>query len=286
MSSSDDDEDARKIAAALKKKPVSKHLLSDDEDDMECPLAALKARETADRKKELDAAVALAMNCSQPTVYGTLPGLSQFSMTQFPGWTPGQVFPGFSPVPNSTTMPQLQPPSAKKVRTESGLVAVEAVTRTTNNKKKKKNPPDASAKKVGNDTKKREPLPAKLVPFRYEHRKRLLIEEEIDSKNKKDQNPYRVAVSVTTGKEENGDLKVWKLQDLRSEQLRELAVNFGCRNVGSASKYEVRKNMALRVDMGSMYDAVEAANITSTTEDMKTNTMLRIVNAAFLPENI
>jgi hypothetical protein len=112
----------------------------------------------------------------------------------------------------------------------------------------------------------------------------LKIEEELDSKNRSDPGPYRVAYSITTGR--GNTEKEWILNDLRSEQLRDLATNFGCRKCGSATKFECRKAMALRIDMGEMYDTFDAPDPNATDEELKTNTMIRIINATFLLENV
>jgi len=77
--------------------------------------------------------------------------------------------------------------------------------------------------------------------------------------------------------------KKWDLQELNSHQIRRLALNFGCSKVGSSSKFECRRQMALKVDGGVTHGNLDIPNPTSTAKDKKVNTMMRILNAVFSP---
>jgi len=109
----------------------------------------------------------------------------------------------------------------------------------------------------------------------------MVIGEAMDTTNKEDPVPYRVAQTITVGKEEQANYKVFDLNKLTSYQLRKLAINFGCKGGGGKKKFDCRKALAGRVDMDTAYDST--ANPALTANEKRINTMLRIVNCCFLP---
>ena len=99
--------------------------------------------------------------------------------------------------------------------------------------------------------------------------------------NKENPGPCRVGQTITVGKEGKPSYKVFELSKLTSSQLRKLAINFGCKGGGGKTKFACRMALASRVDMGTACDST--VNPASTTEEKKTNTMMRIINCCFLP---
>lgn len=143
--------------------------------------------------------------------------------------------------------------------------------------KKKKSPEkrqEPKRKKVAE-----EELPVQLRGFRYEHRHRLVCEEQMDPKNKVDPGPYKVAKYIVTGRGET-ETK-WDLEELNSTQLRKLAIQFGCKGAGGKTKFNCRQQMALCKEGGELHGNVNIPNPASTCQEKKLNTLLRILNAAF-----
>jgi hypothetical protein len=73
------------------------------------------------------------------------------------------------------------------------------------------------------------------------------------------------------------------LEKLSAPTLRMVAKNFGCRNVGSLAKFQVRLQMAQKKTMSTNYNINDA----SSTHNATTNTKnyIRVINACFHPEN-
>jgi hypothetical protein len=131
---------------------------------------------------------------------------------------------------------------------------------------------DSDEKKVATGKKKRQkkyhPLEPALAAMKYEHTKgRIIFGDEENPDKKGDVGPFKVAQFAITGSHENGNYKKWELDKLKSEQLRQLAMNIGCTRVGSISKYLVRKEIALRIDLGTIYDQVNMPNVRTTTDE-------------------
>jgi len=129
-------------------------------------------------------------------------------------------------------------------------------------------------------------LPAELKGFRFEHKDKLVCAEEIDRSASKRGEGQDCLVKVARhiiARAGKPNEKKWDLQDLNSHQIRRLALNFGCSKVGSSSKFECRRQMALKVDGGTTYGNLDIPNPTSTAKDKKVNTAMRILNAVFSP---
>ena len=172
-----------------------------------------------------------------------------------------------------------------------------AVTDTDSQPKKKRRPDDDDddddastvAGKAESDGKKKKvphPLPPALESFTFADRARLTLQEETDPKNKADPGPYKVAKFLSTGSVETSDGKKWDLDQLHSEQLRSLAQNFGCTHLGSAGKFKCRMAMARRVEMGVVYNNQKIQNVTTMASEKYCNTLMRLINACFLPDNV
>ena len=97
---------------------------------------------------------------------------------------------------------------------------------------------------------KKKPLPPALAAMRYEHKSRIEFGEELNPKAKDDPGPFRVAQFIVVGKKGNANYERYELDKLLSEQIRELASNLGCSKFGSMSKFLVRKEIALPIELG------------------------------------
>jgi hypothetical protein len=127
-------------------------------------------------------------------------------------------------------------------------------------------------------------LPPFLKNFEFADRKRLVCGDEIDEKKKdpEKQGPFLVAqfIHVT-------DSHTFDLKELGVFQIRTLAKNFGCKGIGSANLFKIRRAMALRVTMGAAYANNQIVNPVSdpqVEQTRKTNTNCRIVTALFTNE--
>ena len=94
-----------------------------------------------------------------------------------------------------------------------------------------------------------------------EHRARILIGDEENPKTSEDPGPYRVAQYAVVGKEGTTNYLKHDLSILKSEQIREFTLNLGCTKVGSKSKYLVRKEIALRIELGVVHDHVNGPSV-------------------------
>jgi len=124
-------------------------------------------------------------------------------------------------------------------------------------------------------------LPPELMAFKYEFRHRMVITEELNPLNKENPGPCRVATTVTVGKEGQSNYQAFELAKLTSSQLRKLAISFGCKGGGGKTKFDCRRALASRVDMGTAYDS--ACNPASTANKKRINALMRLVNCCFLP---
>jgi hypothetical protein len=127
------------------------------------------------------------------------------------------------------------------------------------------------------------PRPDELLNFSYDNRHRIQMLELTD--------PVKGAVvsvanMIVTGSVATSMKKKWMLDDLRCEQLRALAKNMECANLGSVSKLVIWKEIARRVLMGPMCKNMEMPNPVSTSKGRHLNTIFCIVNCCFLPDNI
>jgi len=113
-------------------------------------------------------------------------------------------------------------------------------------------PPQKKARKKKQPPKE---LPTQLVAFEHEHRHRLVVGEEMNPLDKENPGPFCVAQTITVGREGQASYKVFELDKLTSHQLRQLALNFGCKGGGSKNKFNCRRALAGRVDMGTAHDS-------------------------------
>jgi predicted ribosome quality control (RQC) complex YloA/Tae2 family protein len=76
------------------------------------------------------------------------------------------------------------------------------------------------------------------------------------------------------------------LNNLLSDQLRQLAKNIGCvhMSLGSSSKFVIQKAIAQKRDYGTAYDNFDIPNPMASDNELLVNTMFCIINVAFLPE--
>jgi hypothetical protein len=104
---------------------------------------------------------------------------------------------------------------------------------------------------------------------------------EVDAKGKtsKEKEPAHVAQYIKLD-----DGTKYDLQTLKSDQIRKLPLNFGCKGVQSATLFNCRKAMATRISMGVIYNNMNVANPSTTTDTIKINTCIRISNAFVHPE--
>jgi hypothetical protein len=165
----------------------------------------------------------------------------------------------------------------------AAATATEGRPISVNNKKtasNKKNSTDVQKKKSTSIAE----LPTFLTKFTFADRKLLVCGDEIDEKKRvpEKQGPFLVAqlIKVT-------DSHTYDLTELGIYQIRTLAKQFGCKGIGSANLFQVRRALALRVSMGAAYANHQIVNPVSdpqVTKTRKTNTNCRIVTALFTNE--
>jgi hypothetical protein len=293
MSDGDDDEDSveKRVEEGLdgskRRKPPSESEDSSEED----------AQEVIDRNRQLLHNSQLKKNFPEITQFRTLPGLTQFN--QFSQIVPSPNLPGTShPFPSPLQyrvagIPAIRPAELERAiavarsqeEIQQGIIHQVGDTgkKKRASKKQKKDGSTAEEKQK----RKVVPLPPELAAFYYspETRDRLKLVEELDPQS---QQTLGVAYSITTGSDKPGKKpkKEWVLNDLRTEQLRELSRLLGCKNLGSVSKYLIRKEIGRKWSMGPVYDNFNIPNPVSDAKQRKLNTLFRIINCCFLPDNI
>mgnify|MGYP007080402528 CR=1 FL=1 len=122
-----------------------------------------------------------------------------------------------------------------------------------------------------------------LRGFKFEHKDKLTCAEEADENSSKNGNPCMANAAHCIITRAGKPKKKWDSLDLNSHWIRRLALNFGCGRVGSSSKFECRRQMALKVDSGIIHRNLDAPNATSTAQEKNVNTMMRVLNALFSP---
>ena len=142
--------------------------------------------------------------------------------------------------------------------------------------------PSSGKKKKRKSDKPLAPLPAYLKDFTYpKDKERVKLAEELDKSNEENPGPYEVAKHVTVEGMRDVDL-----DGLLSHQLRELAISFGCKGCGSASKFKVRLAIASRIRMGTQYENNHIPDVGGTAADKRNNSLVRIINAVFHSDNV
>ncbi|CAB9521941.1 hypothetical protein SEMRO_1252_G256220.1 [Seminavis robusta] len=121
-------------------------------------------------------------------------------------------------------------------------------------------------------------LPPKVAAFRYEHKSRLELGEELNKRSKDNPGPFTVAQYIVFGSESRGNYEKFEIDKLSCDQLRKLAVNFGCKGVSSAGKFEIRRRMAIRCTAATAYDNPEIVNNFASARDLKINSTYRLLN--------
>jgi hypothetical protein len=125
-------------------------------------------------------------------------------------------------------------------------------------------------------------LPPELESLTYNNAKdKVEFGMEVDAKGKtsEEKEPARVAQYIKLD-----DGTKYDLQTLKSDQIRKLPLNFGCKGVQSATLFNCRKAMATRFSMGVIYNNMNVANPSTTTDTIKINTCICISNAFVHPE--
>jgi hypothetical protein len=133
---------------------------------------------------------------------------------------------------------------------------------------------ETSNKKAPNkktQPRKHHPLPPQLAAFTYEFKDKIIfaMEENPDIKKGKggDIGPFKMVVKAITGSHTKQTYKEHDLAKLKSEQNRQFALNLGCTKVGSLSKFLVRKEIALRIELGVIYDQVNMPSVRTTADE-------------------
>jgi hypothetical protein len=146
--------------------------------------------------------------------------------------------------------------------------------------------PTATTRRKRGGPKIHHPLPPGLATLTLEHKDHIIFGEELNPKKNEPEGPFKVAIKVIVGSHIDGNYEEVDLRTLRSEQIRQFALNLGCSKIGSSSKFQCRKEIALRVELEAIYDQVNMPTVRSTANEKKTNSILRIINACFLPFNV
>ena len=206
------------------------------------------------------------------------------------GWTPDTLASGRGPsIPwgNRESMSQLmnRVPYPSPVKTCAQLEVEEQQLKrkpSTGSEgeqsgKKAKRPPKQPAKQ-----RTRYQLDPILKAFTFQFKDRLICGEEMNWRNKENPGPYTVAKFIEVGKKGTDNYRTIDLTKLKSEQLRELAQNFGCKGVGSSSMFECRQKLAIRKTAGTTYENLAIPNPVSVASEKKTNTYMRVLNTVFL----
>jgi hypothetical protein len=129
-------------------------------------------------------------------------------------------------------------------------------------------------------------LPPKLNAFRYEHKNRLKLGDEMNPRNKENPGPYTVAQFIEFGSEARGNYELFDLKTLKAEGIRKLASNFGCKGVSSATMFDCRLKMAIRCTAGTVYENLDISNPVSSQRDKKINSFVRVFNCCVSADNI
>jgi hypothetical protein len=117
--------------------------------------------------------------------------------------------------------------------------------------------------------------------FKPEFRDYIKCEEECDPKNQEDKEFYPVAKWLKIKKPTPRTLD---LSTFSSVQIRRLALNSGVKGGGGMTLFQARKQIALAITMGTVYNDATIANPRTSSSERKVNTMMRITNACFNSE--
>lgn len=129
-----------------------------------------------------------------------------------------------------------------------------------------------------------QPFPAELIGFGFDKKQYLILENEFKDDNT---NGEREQIVVATGirfTDELGNPTFYQKLDLLSAtNLRILAKSFGCKNLGSKSKFCIRFAMAQKKSLGIRYLQNTVTNCNGA--ELNTKNYIRVINAVFHPDN-
>ena len=117
--------------------------------------------------------------------------------------------------------------------------------------------------------------------FRPEFKHKIECEEERDLKNLEDQELHLVARWLNVNKPMPHKLD---LSTFNSKQIRKLAQNCGVKGGGNLTLFQARRNIAMSITMGTVYNDNTIANPKTTGSERRVNTFMRIINACFHSE--
>jgi hypothetical protein len=129
-------------------------------------------------------------------------------------------------------------------------------------------------------------LHPRLLAFTWEQKEFLILSHEADPRGKTDKERSTliiVAKSIEIMDNDGTIIFSQELDKLSSPNLRIIAKNFGCRNVGSMAKFQVRLQMALKKTMMTNYSINEATSTLNAITNTKN--YIRVINACFHPDN-
>lgn len=128
-------------------------------------------------------------------------------------------------------------------------------------------------------------LPPELINFSFENEKDLILHNEADPKSKTEEgatNFVLVAYKIDLKDINEVVFSSILLDDLTVPQLRKLAMMFGCKGVGSMSKFHIRYTMGLKKNLNNVYSQSEICN--GNNADNNTKNLIRIINTVFHTE--
>jgi hypothetical protein len=138
---------------------------------------------------------------------------------------------------------------------------------------KKKTPVD-----VAEEEKLQRNIDTVVSNFKPEYRDYIVCEDARDPKCHEDKEFYNVARWLKVNKPTPRRLD---LAMFSSKQIRKLATNCGVKGGGNLTLFTARRKIATAITMGTVYNDNTIANPTTSADERKVNTLMRLINACF-----
>jgi hypothetical protein len=174
--------------------------------------------------------------------------------------------------PQPTSRAPSQPTSRAPSQPTSRAPSPASTTTATKASKKKTPLEIAEEEKLQRD------IDTVVSSFKPEYRDYIVCEDARDPKCHEDKEFYNVArwLKVSKPTPRRLDLALFN-----SKQIRKLAQNCGVKGGGNLTLFSARRKIATAINMGTVYNDNTIANPTTSADERKVNTLMRLINACF-----
>jgi hypothetical protein len=186
-------------------------------------------------------------------------------------------------------MPSIDPPSTNEINLNSlvdNQLVEMATTSTTTQEANALQPTifnlsDCLVEETNATRRNKQPFPVELESFSFADRQCLICGNEKDPNSSE---MLEVAQKIILSDDDGNEYYSLEIKNLITFNLRKLARQFGLKNLGPRTKFEIRLALAEKKNCTSRYNIDALANNPRSSSD-NTKNIIRVINAVFHPDN-